>query len=121
MDTKLEEKKKRYKKALNLLLKIFKDLEEPEKSFARPLIERAAYMKIELEDMEEKLAEVGFVEMFQQTDKIEPYERERPLAKAFFAMSKNYYILKKDLKAYFKIKNNEPQQDDGFDEFRNLK
>lgn len=45
------------------------------------IIRWAAFMRVTLEDMEKDLDENGFTELFSQSEKLEPYERERPLAR----------------------------------------
>lgn len=61
------------------------------------LIRRAAYMRITLEDYESDLDKNGYVEQFTQSEKTDPYERERPVARLYNAMNKNYQSIMKQL------------------------
>lgn len=61
------------------------------------LILRAAFMRVTLEDFEEDLNANGSVEMFSQSEKAEPYERERPVARLYNTMNKNYQSIMKQL------------------------
>ncbi|MHB1153555.1 MAG: hypothetical protein ACYCWE_20970 [Eubacteriales bacterium] len=61
------------------------------------LILRAAFMRVVLEDYEEDLNKNGSVEMFSQSEKAEPYERERPVARLYNTMNKNYQSIMKQL------------------------
>lgn len=80
------------------------------------MVKRAAFMRITLEDMEADLDENGFTEMFTQSEKTDPYERERPVARLYNTMNKNYQSIMKQLTEF--IEREPPkQQGDGFDEF----
>jgi hypothetical protein len=61
------------------------------------LIHRAAYMRITLEEYEEDINQNGSVEMFSQSESQEPYERERPVARLYNSMNKNYQSIIKQL------------------------
>lgn len=54
-------------------------------------------MRVSLEDMEADLDERGFVEFFSQSEKTEPYERERPVARLYNTLNKNYQSIMKQL------------------------
>ena len=54
------------------------------------LIKLAAFMRISLEDYEEDIKEFGYTELFSQSDKTDPYDRERPVVRLHIAMAKNY-------------------------------
>jgi len=103
------------KRRLNL---IYKNVPKENKGIIEGLIQRAAYMRITLEWMEVELDEKGYVELFTQSEKTEPYERERPIARLYNTMNKNYQSIIKQLsdlvpKQEVKIK------DDNFDNFIN--
>lgn len=55
----------RIRKEKERLSEIFKDLEENKLKTCRALIDRAAFITISLEDLEEKLNETGWVEEYQ--------------------------------------------------------
>lgn len=97
---------------------IFTKLSTKEKKFLEPLIQRAAYMKIQLEDYEKDLLENGYVEMFSQSDKQAPYERERPVARLYTTLNGNYQKIMKQLSDHIEhvpVK----EKSDGFEEFVN--
>lgn len=79
------------------LRKIYKNLPEDALNLYDGLIHRAAYMRIALEDYEADLDANGYVEQFSQSDKLEPYERERPVARLYNTMNKNYQSIMKQL------------------------
>lgn len=98
------------------LRRIYKDLPKDTRAIIDGLIRRAAYMRITLEDYEKDIDENGYMEMFSQSDKTDPYERERPVARLYNSMTKNYQSAIKQLddklpKAEIKA------VDDGFDDF----
>ncbi|MEG1604237.1 MAG: hypothetical protein RRY12_12440 [Cloacibacillus sp.] len=115
-------KNARIKKEQKRLSKIFVSRSEKERAAIEALIKRAAYMRVTLEDMEADLDANGFVEMFTQSDKLEPYERERPVARLYNTMNKNFQGIMKQLTEFVE---KEPVRDagetDGFDEFVNAR
>jgi hypothetical protein len=98
------------------LRKSYKDLPKDKIIVVDGLIKRAAFMKITLEDMEEDLDAKGFVEMFSQSDKTDPYERERPVARLYNTMNKNYQSIIKGLSDHLP-KEIKIETDDGFEDF----
>lgn len=102
------------------LNKIYKDVPEENKSIIEGLINRAAFMRVTLEDMESDLDENGFVELFTQSEKTEPYERERPVARLYNTMNKNYQSIIKQLSDLVP-KQEVKEESDGFDEFLTMK
>ena len=91
-------KEQRIKKEEQRLNKIFKDFKD-EKKFktALPLISRASFLKATLEDYEADINENGSVEMFQQGEKQEPYERERPVVRQYNQSCAQYAKIIKQL------------------------
>lgn len=100
----------------NRLNRIYKDISKENKSIIEGLINRAAFMRITLEDMEQDLDENGFVEPFSQSEKLEPYERERPVARLYNTMNKNYQSIIKQLSDLLP-KEKVVEKDDGFEYF----
>ena len=100
----------------NRLNRIYKDISKENKSIIEGLINRAAFMRITLEDMEQDLDENGFVEPFSQSEKLEPYERERPVARLYNTMNKNYQSIIKQLSDLLP-KEKVVEKDDGFEDF----
>jgi len=121
------EKEKQKKKKLKRISKEEKRLREsygciPDDLMrvADGLIRRAAYMRVTLEDYEKDLDENGYVEQFSQSEKLEPYERERPVARLYNTMNKNYQCIIKQLSDM--LPKAPPRgkgggEDDGFDGF----
>jgi hypothetical protein len=91
------EKDRRISKEYKRIRKIYKDLPGSLLTLYDGLIRRAAYMRVTLEDYEVDLDRGGYVEMFTQSEKIDPYERERPVARLYNAMVKNYQVVMKQL------------------------
>lgn len=94
----------------------YKDIQKDKSAVVEGLIRRAAFMRATLEDMELDLDERGFVEMFQQGDQ-EPYERERPVARQYQQMNKNYQSIIKQLSDLLPKEPIKQKEDDGFESF----
>lgn len=85
-----KEKKRRINKEIKRLSDVLREVPEETFQAADGLINRAAFMRVTLEDYEADLTENGHTEMFSQSEKTEPYERERPVARLYNSMVKNY-------------------------------
>lgn len=107
------EKIKKEKARLN---KIYTDISKENKGIIEGLINRAAFMRVTLEDMEIDLDTGGFVEMFSQSEKTDPYERERPVARLYNTMNKNYQSIIKQMSDLIP-KDRVVEKDDGFNDF----
>jgi hypothetical protein len=90
-------KEERIRAELKRLEDIFIDLDVNTRAMLDGLLRRAAYMRITLEDYESDLDTGGYVEQFSQSEKLEPYERERPVARLYNTMNKNYQCIMKQL------------------------
>lgn len=90
-------KEKRIEKEILRLSKFFAAAPAGKRQLAEGLIRRAAYMRVTLEDFEVDLDTNGHVELFSQSEKLEPYERERPAARLYNSMIRNYQTLMKQL------------------------
>lgn len=112
-------KLKRVKKEIARLKRIYKELPKDTLLVVEGLIVEAAELRVRLEDIREDLDENGYDEMFSQSPDQEPYERERPQARRYIAMNKNYQSIMKQLGDY--IPKPEPkkkkEEGDGFEEF----
>lgn len=98
------------------LRKIYEKIDEDNKSIIDGLINRAAYMRITLEDWEKDIDKNGYIEMFTQSEKTDPYERERPVIRLYNTMNKNYQSIINQLSNL--VPKYEPTpRDDGFDDF----
>lgn len=101
----------------NRLARFYTDIPKDKKGIIEGLIARAAFMRVTLEDMEADLDENGFVELFTQSEKTDPYERERPVARLYNTMNKNYQSIIKQLSELIPKTDEHKEQDDGFDDF----
>lgn len=90
-------KEERINKEIKRLKKIFSDLPENVQSLCEGLINRAAYMRVTLEDYEADMDANGYVEQFTQSKDTEPYERGRPVVSFYNTMAKNYQTIIKQL------------------------
>lgn len=90
-------KEQRIKKEIDRLNAIYRDLPADVGALYEGLIVRAAYMRVTLEDYEQDMNERGYVEAFSQSDKLEPYERGRPVVGFYNTMAKNYQTILKQL------------------------
>lgn len=111
------DKTKRIDKEEVRLRKVYKDLPPAQKCIADGLIRRAAFMRIALEDFEEDIILFGATEKFSQSDKLEPYDRERPVVRLYNSMNANYQKVVKQLNDMVDKRIQEPVKSDGFDEF----
>ncbi len=109
-------KDERISKEVKRLNRIYKDIDKDKKAIIDGLINRAAYMRIALEDWEIDILENGITEMFTQSEKTDPYERERPVARLYNTMNANYQKIIKQLSDLLP-KEEQKEVDDGFDLF----
>lgn len=106
----------RIKKEKARLSKFYKDMAPEKKGIAVGLIERAAFMRVQCEDLEIDLNENGWTEMFQQSDKVDPYTRARPEGQTYNTLNANYQKIIKQLDGM--LPKTEPKPaDDGMDDF----
>ena len=100
------------------LSRIFKGIKPEKKKTVEGLIERAAFMRVTLEELEADLNENGLTEMFSQGDQ-KPYERKRPKAELYNSMNTNYQKVIKQLTDLLPkdVPINPSMQSDGFEEF----
>ena len=109
----------RIKKEARRLKRIYKNIDKDNKAIIDGLIQRAAYMRITLEDWEQDIIENGVTEMFTQSEKTPPYERERPVVRLYNTMNKNYQSIMKQL-GDLVPKPEAKKEDDGFETFLSL-
>lgn len=95
--SKLAKREKLVKKEKNRLMKLFVNIPDNKKKAVQGLIIQAARLRILLDEMWEDIAENGDYEMFSQSDRQEPYERERPVAKLYNARDGSYQRVIKQL------------------------
>lgn len=96
------------------LKRIYANLQGDKIKVVDGLIHRAAFMRITLEDYEEDIRANGSIEMFSQSEKTEPYERERPVVRLHIQTMKNYQTVIKQLAGMVP---KAEETDDGFEDF----
>ena len=108
-------KKSRIKSEKKRLLALYAGLPEDKKLLAAGLIERAAFMRVELEDLEADLQENGWTEPFSQGNQ-DPYDRARPQGQSYSTLNSNY---QKIIKLLDGMLPEEPvkAEGDGFEDF----
>ena len=109
----------RIKKEVLRLKRIYKNIDKDNKAIIDGLIQRAAYMRVTLEDWELDIMKNGCTEMFTQSINTPPYERERPVARLYNTMNKNYQSIIKQLSDLVPKPEPKQEDDDGFDDFVN--
>lgn len=110
------ERENKIKKEENRLKKIYKNTDKDKKSAVEGLIQRAAFMRVSLDEIEIDINQNGFTELFSQGNQ-EPYQRQRPIADIYNKLNTSYQkIIKQltDLLPKTEIKKDEP---DEFEEF----
>lgn len=112
----VDDMKKRIRKEKNRLLKFYKDLDPTKKGIAAALIERAAFMRVQLEDLETDLNENGWTEKFQQGN-APAYDRARPAGQTYNSLNGNYQKIIKQLDAMLPELPAAAPEDDGFEAF----
>ena len=108
------EKDKKIDKEYRRLKGLFCELTDQKKAMADSQMQRAAFMRIALEELEETIRIEGTLDLFEQGDY--SYNREHPALKSYNATIKNYTAIIKQLNDML------PQEaervtDDGFEAF----
>ena len=75
---------------------IFKDLDENKRKLVTPLIEKAAFMSVELDDLQAKLEKDGWTSEYQNGQN-QWGTKKSPEAETYIALSKNYAAVIKQL------------------------
>ena len=97
MATKTEKTKEQHIKSEKTRLKgIFKDLDENKKKLVTPLIEKAAFMSIELDDLQESIEQDGWTSEYKNGEN-QYGTKKSPEAETYIALSKNYAAIIKQL------------------------
>lgn len=112
-----ETKEASIEKEIKRLTSQFSKIEPKKKKLTIGLIERAAFMRVALAELEDDLNTYGFWEWFSQGDQ-EPYQRKRPASEIYSQMNKNYQSIIKQLSDLLP-KTTTAETDDGFDSFVN--
>lgn len=115
-ETRVKTKEERIRSEKNRLNKQYRSLPAARKALAAGLVERAAFMRIELDDLEADLRQNGWTEKFQQSPNCDPYDRARPQGQTFQSMSANYLKIIKQLDSLLPQETATANTDD-FDDF----
>ena len=89
-------KDQRIKSEKTRLKGIFKELEENKRNLVTPLIEKAAFMSIELDDLQETIEREGWTSEYKNGENQYGTKRS-PEAETYIALSKNYAAVIKQL------------------------
>lgn len=79
------------------LRRLYKELPKNRKAVAEGLIVQAARLRVRLNELNDDIQANGMTEMFSQSEKTEPYMRERPSASLFIKLDKNYQAIMRQL------------------------
>ena len=82
---------------IDRLTEIYRGLPPKQFALAQGLIIQAARLRVRLDKLWAELLEKGETEWFTQSEKTEPYERERPASRTFTATDKSYQSIIKQL------------------------
>ena len=103
-----KQKSKLIKREYKRLREIYGELADEKNSPLPGLIERAAFFRISLEELEADLKENGYTEKFSQGNQ-EPYDRKRPVAELYSQYAATY------LKIIKQLHDMRPKQEEGQD------
>ena len=78
------------------LLRIYSKIDANKKNTVLGLIERAAFMRVKLKELEKDINIYGFTEWFQQGEQ-EPYKRQRPESQIYCSLNTGYQKIIKQL------------------------
>ena len=95
----VEQKKKRVAKEQKRLQKIFSSLDGNKLQLAMRLIERASFLKIEIEDLEKHLQEHGWIDVYQNGDTQFGFKKS-PQNETIINLSKQYTTIISKLMDY---------------------
>lgn len=98
------------------LAAFYKNMDGSKRGVADGLIERAAFMRVQCEDLEAYLNENGWTEPFSQGNQ-EPYDRARPQGQTYNTLNANYQKIIKQLDGMLPPVEAVKPESDGFDDF----
>ena len=98
------------------LTEIYKGLPPKQFALAQGLSIQAARLRVRLDKLWAEIEEKGETEWFTQSDKTDPYERERPASRTFTATDKSYQSIIKQLNDM--IPAEDADEEDDLSEFR---
>ena len=97
------------------LTAVYEGLPPKQFAVAQGLITQAARIRVNLDILAADIAENGMTELFQQSDKVDPYKKTRPEADLFIKLDKNYQSIIKQLNEMIPA---DTEPDDDFSVFR---
>ena len=96
MAARKKKKENRIKDEKKRLKEIFAELEENKRNLVTPLIEKAAFMSIELDDLQETIEQEGWTSEYKNGEN-QYGTKKSPEAETYIALSKNYAAVIKQL------------------------
>lgn len=96
MAARKKKKENRIKDEKKRLKEIFEELEENKRNLVTPLIEKAAFMSIELDDLQETIEQGGWTSEYKNGEN-QYGTKKSPEAETYIALSKNYAAVIKQL------------------------
>ena len=96
MAARKKKKENRIKDEKKRLKEIFAELEENKRNLVTPLIEKAAFMSIELDDLQEIIEQEGWTSEYKNGEN-QYGTKKSPEAETYIALSKNYAAVIKQL------------------------
>ena len=96
MAARKKKKENRIKDEKKRLKEIFEELEENKRNLVTPLIEKAAFMSIELDDLQEIIEQDGWTSEYKNGEN-QYGTKKSPEADTYIALSKNYAAVIKQL------------------------
>ena len=96
MAARKKKKENRIKDEKKRLKEIFAELEENNRNLVTPLIEKAAFMSIELDDLQETIEQEGWTSEYKNGEN-QYGTKKSPEAETYIALSKNYAAVIKQL------------------------
>ena len=114
-----EQRVRAIKKEKSRLAKQFREIDKKSRAVVDGLIEQAAFLRVQLQELADDININGTTELFAQGKDQEPYERQRPAANVYNSMNANYQKIIKQLNELLPkpVKNTEVK--DGFRDFVN--
>lgn len=79
------------------IMELYGKIGDQHKKIAERLIDRAAYLRVTIEALEDDLMENGWTEPFQQSTSVDPYDRRRPNADIYTSLVTQYTRIIKQL------------------------
>lgn len=112
-----KKKETRISEEMENLTEICEGLTGKKLELALKICDKMAYLKVTIEDCQADMDERGIYEKFQQSDKVDPYDRARPIVQAYQGFTNSYQKYLKQLADL--LPDESKEQSDGFEDFLN--